>query len=354
MKPPFAAANPTRTAMTRIPRTGKRSAFGAVCAALFVLLATTVSAQESQEINRLIRAGQLGTATTKVDAMLAKNPKDATARFLRGVILAEQGKSNEAINTFQALTEDYPELPEPYNNLASLFAAKGQYEKAKTALEMAIQTNPSYGTAYENLGDVYAKLASQAYDKALQIDKANTAAQAKLAAIRGAFAGIGKTASPQPPATPTKSEPGKPAAAAPAPGSPSALKQTVAAPALSSGAAAAAPGDSTAIMQAVNAWVGAWAARDLDNYLGAYSKAFAPEGKSRDQWEAARRASFPAARSVHVSIEQTQINMIGESEAEVTFLQHFRSERAKLNTRKLLRLSRENGVWHIAQERILH
>ena len=333
--------------MMRIPRSTKRSI---VCGALLALFAASAVAQEAQEINRLIRAGQLGPASTKVEAMLAKNPKDATARFLKGVILAEQGKSSEAINMFQALTEDYPELPEPYNNLASLFAAKGQYEKAKTALEMAIQTNPSYGTAYENLGDVYAKLASQAYDKALQLDKGNTTAQAKLAAIRGAFAG--NKAAPAPAAAP-KAEPVKPAASATVPATPSAVKPTVAAPSASSSSAQPSGASSAAIMQAVNAWVNAWAARDLDTYLGAYSKSFAPDGKSRDEWESARRTSFPATRSVQVSIEQAQVSMVGDSEAEVTFLQHFRSERAKLNTKKLLRLTKENGVWHIAEERIL-
>ena len=320
------------------------------CGALLALLVGAATAQDAQEINRMIRSGQLAAAATRVDAMLAKNPKDATARFLKGVVLAEQGKSNEAISMFQALTEEYPELPEPYNNLATLFAAQGQYEKAKTALEMAIQTNPSYGTAYENLGDVYAKLASQAYDKALQLDKSNTTAQAKLAAIRAAFPGAGKASAPAAaPATAPKAEPAKPAASATVPAVPSALKQTVAAP-----SAPQPPGEaSAAIMQAVNAWVSAWAARDLDAYLGAYSKSFAPEGRSREDWEAARRLSFPATRSVQVSIEQPQISLIGDSEAEVTFVQHFRSERAKLNTKKVLRLSKEKGAWHIAQERIL-
>jgi tetratricopeptide (TPR) repeat protein len=341
--------------MTRTPATIRRRAIGIACGALLALFAAGATAQEAQEVNRMIRAGQLTAAAAKVDAMLAKTPKDATARFLKGVILAEQGKSNEAINTFQALTEDYPELPEPYNNLASLFAAKGQYEKAKTALEMAIQTNPSYGTAYENLGDVYAKLASQAYDKALQLDKANATAQAKLAAVRGAFAatGIGKTPAAQSPATAPKAEPVKPAASATIPAAPLAVKQTVAAPSASSRPASQASGDSSAIMQAVHAWASAWAARDLDAYLGAYSKSFAPDGMSRGEWEAARRTSFPATRSVQVSLEQPQVSMIGDSEAEVTFHQHFRSERANLNTRKMLRLSKENGVWHIAQERIL-
>ncbi len=92
-----------------------------------------------------------------------------------------------AISTFTKLTEDYPELPEPYNNLAVLYAGQGQYDKARMALEMAIRTNPSYSTAHENIGDVYARLASQAYNKALQLDSSNMAVPPKLALIREVF-----------------------------------------------------------------------------------------------------------------------------------------------------------------------
>ena len=79
---------------------------------------------------------------------------------MKGLILTEQGKPADAIKIFTGLTEDYPELPEPYNNLAVLYASQGQYDKARTALEMSIRTHPSYATAHENLGDIYAKMAS--------------------------------------------------------------------------------------------------------------------------------------------------------------------------------------------------
>ena len=118
---------------------------------------------------------------------LATSPKDARGRFLKGIILTEQNKPNDAIKVFTELTQDYPELPEPYNNLAVLYASQGQYDKARTALEMAIRTHPSYATAHENLGDIYAKMASQAYDKALQLDKSNTTAQTKLNLIKDLF-----------------------------------------------------------------------------------------------------------------------------------------------------------------------
>src|SRR5687768_13565240 len=145
-------------------------------------------------------------------------------RFQKELILTEQNRTADAIRIFSALSEEYPELPEPYNNLAVLYASQGHYDKAKTALEMAIRTHPSYATAHENLGDIYAKMASQAYDKALQLDKSNTTAQTKLNLIKDLFP-AGKpartSAKGEPPAkvaaAPAVTKPAPPPAAQPAP-----------------------------------------------------------------------------------------------------------------------------------------
>ncbi len=159
------------------------------------------------EVNRLMRAGQMSDALTKVDAYLASKPRDPQMRFLKGVIQSEGGKPTDAIATFSKLTEDFPELPEPYNNLAVLYAGQSQFDKARAALEMAIRTNPSYATAHENLGDVYAKLASQAYSKALQLDATNTAVAPKLSLIRNLFVADAKGVRPSAaaPASPSAS-----------------------------------------------------------------------------------------------------------------------------------------------------
>src|SRR3979490_2361112 len=146
--------------------------------------ALSVRADELQDIDRLLKQSQHAQALERVNQYLAQKPRDPKGRFIKGLILAEQNKGAEAIEVFAALSRDYPELPEPYNNLAVLYAAQGQYEKARQQLEMSIRTHPSYATAYENLGDVYTKLASQAYDKALQFDSSNSAAKNKLSLIR--------------------------------------------------------------------------------------------------------------------------------------------------------------------------
>ena len=199
----------------------------AVSAAMGVSMAWAQS-DDYAEVNRLLRAGQLADALGKADQYLAGKPRDPQMRFLKGVIQTESGKPTDAIATFSKLTEDFPELPEPYNNLAVLYAGQSQFDKARAALEMAIRTNPSYATAHENLGDVYAKLASQAYSKALQLDAGNAGVAPKLSLIRNLFAADAKGVKPTSAA---------PAAAAPV----AATKPPVAAPAPAATTAAAAP-----------------------------------------------------------------------------------------------------------------
>lgn len=151
---------------------------------LVALCISSAYADETPDIHRLMQAGQYAEALKKTNAVLAKHPDDAQLRFIKGLILAEQNKSAEAIVIFTKLTEDFPDLPEPYNNLAVLYAARGEYDKARATLDLAIRTNPVYATALQNLGDVYAKMASQAYDKALQLEPDNKAPQPRLVLVQ--------------------------------------------------------------------------------------------------------------------------------------------------------------------------
>lgn len=154
--------------------------------ALVALVSASAShADEYSDVSQLIRAGKLVQARARVDSYLAAKPRDPQMRFIKGEIQRDAGELENAIATFTQLTQDYPELPEPYNNLAVIYAGQSQFDKARGALEMAIRTNPSYATAHENLGDVYVKLAGMAYNKALQFDGNNASAKSKLAAMRG-------------------------------------------------------------------------------------------------------------------------------------------------------------------------
>lgn len=146
------------------------------------------SADEYTDVSQLMRSGKTADALSKIEQQLVTRPRDPQMRFFKGLIQRDTGKQSEAIATFTALTEEYPELPEPYNNLAVLYAAQNQFERARAALEMALKNNPRYAVAYENLGDVYARLAAEAYDKALQIDATSSASVLpKLKVVRELF-----------------------------------------------------------------------------------------------------------------------------------------------------------------------
>lgn len=317
-------------------------------------LATTLSfavahADEYSDVNQLLRAGKTAEASAKADQYLAGKPRDPQMRFLKGVIQSESGKTAEAINTFNKLTEDFPELPEPYNNLAVLYAGQSQFDKARTALEMAIRTNPSYATAHENLGDVYAKLASQAYSKALQLDGSNTAVQPKLALIRDLFSPAGKGQKAAAAVAPTKA----PAAVATAPAStttPTAAVATpVAPPTEPSAAAAGADGDAE-VEAAVRAWAAAWAAKDMNAYLAAYGKDFTPpNGQGRKAWEEERRARIVGKSTITVKIDKLSIAAKGNT-ATARFTQDYKADALAIAGRKTLSLVKAGDRWVIVKE----
>jgi Flp pilus assembly protein TadD len=306
--------------------------FAARVGLVFIALAIALPAlaQDVDEAEQLFKAGQHQQALERVNRFLSGNPRDAKARFLKGVILTEQGKTKEAIEIFTKLTQDRPELPEPYNNLAVIYASQGQYEKARVALEQSIRTHPSYATAYENLGDVYAKLASQAYDKALQIDSSNTAAKNKLALVRDLG---GRPSQTQVAAAPKEAP--KPQAAV--------TEKPKAAPAAD---------DSGDVLKAVNAWAAAWSKKDADAYLAFYAKDFkTPGGESRADWEKARRSRISAPKSISVAVASPKVTMSGADRATVTFRQNYKSDVLKANSRKTLVLVKTDGRWRIVEEK---
>ena len=144
-------------------------------------------ADDYADVNQLARSGKVAEALAQADQYLAAKPRDPQMRFLKGVLQSESGRTADAIATFSSLTQEYPELPEPYNNLAVLYAGQSEFDKARVALESAVRANPSYAIAYENLGDVYAKLAAVSYGKAQQLDARNATVQPKLALVRQLF-----------------------------------------------------------------------------------------------------------------------------------------------------------------------
>ena len=307
-------------------------------------------------------------ALEKVDLYISTKPKDAQGMFLRGLILTEMGRSADAIAMFTKLTEDFPELPEPYNNLAVLFAQQKQYDKARTALEMAIRTHPSYSIAHENLGDVYAKLASQAYDKALQLDSSNTATQTKLSMIKELISTSSKPGTkPGAAATPPAAEPVKPAvveATKPVPVVvPPVIKPVEKAPepvATAKTPEVKAPAEKPAdtsgveadVTKALQGWASAWSRKDVKTYLGYYANDFqTPKGVARKAWETERTQRIDKPGKLQVSVDDIKISLANDK-ATVRFRQNYTSATLKSSTGKTLVFVKSAGKWLIQQERV--
>jgi tetratricopeptide (TPR) repeat protein len=126
-------------------------------------------ADATAEIEELIQNKQWTQAHHRLQLDAKQSPQILQSpqwRLLNSQVLAGQGKVQEAIEVLQALTQEFPELPEPYNNLGVLLAARGQLNEALTSLQTAVQARPNYKIALQNLGDLYTALAQQAYRQA--------------------------------------------------------------------------------------------------------------------------------------------------------------------------------------------
>ena len=334
------------------------------------------------EAQRLLRSGQHAQALSKADSYIASKPKEPQGRFTKGLILAEMKRHNDAIIVFKKLTEDFPELPEPYNNLAVIYAQEKQYDKARQALEAAIKTHPAYAVAHENLGDVYAKLASQAYGKALQIDANNPAAQSKLSLIKDLASTPTGTATMRPGAPPP--EPVKIAAADPVkptqiltpppvvatpPKPPLATPPVVTAPAQQAATAVVAkptpvvtptpPAPAPAavkpddVSKVVQHWASSWSRKEVKAYLALYAPEFVPPGGiSRKTWEEERTARITKPGAIEVKVENIVVSLQGNDKATVKFRQHYKSANLKSSAGKTLLMVLSNGRWLIKEERV--
>ncbi|MFA7351020.1 MAG: tetratricopeptide repeat protein [Methylotenera sp.] len=307
--------------------------FVLVVSASFTL--SIAHADELKDISQLADQGQTAAAIDKVNAYIVANPKNAQALFMKGVLLAEQGRRDDAIKTFTEVTEKFPNLPEPYNNLAVLYADQGQFDKARKALETAIKTHPSYATAHENLGDIYARMASEAYDKALQLDTSNSRAQGKLSLIKDLFGTGNKTTI---------------AASKDAAKNSVTSAADVKVVAKKTDANLAGNADE-AIVAAVNGWSQAWSAKNVNQYLASYSDSFKPaKGQSRQAWEQQRRQRVSKPSSISVELSNLKIASNSGDAAKVQFKQSYRADGKPIRTNKTLHMKKVGDNWLIDQE----
>ena len=296
----------------------------------------------ADDAKNLIAQGQYAEALSKLDQHLSKNPQDASARFSRGLALVKLNRTNEAIKAFADLTRDYPQLPEPYNNLAVIYAQQGDYEKARDALEAALATHPSYATAHENLGDIYAALAGAAYNRALLLDQANQGVRNKLNLIsqldRSPIGAPGKA-----PAA---------VAARPVVNEKQPQLQAKAPPEEKTPSEATLDADTTsAVSSALVVWSRAWSSKDLPLYFAAYADDFTPEGGiSRAAWETQRKERILKPARIKVEARDAQFARSGEDRVRVNFTQQYESDTFTDSVAKVIDMQLVNGAWKIVRE----
>lgn len=307
-----------------------------IIALLCISHALPVVAGELDKAQRLVEDGKYRQAQAKVQVYLSKQPDNKRALFLRALTQQKLGQTSEAIRSYEALTISQPKSPEAWNNLAVLYAAKGQHNKARDALLSAINSHPSYATAYENLGNIYAKMAVSAYNRALDTGKKEQAGPIELANINS----LPGERLPVMPATST-------------------LTTAAVAPVQPAPAAAASSGTTNLnndveirnITDTVNGWVNAWSAQNIDGYLAYYAPEFKPAGGiPRRQWENQRRVRLKKPRFIKITIRNKDVFLIDPQSARFSFEQAYKSDRFSDTSRKTLVLKKVNGQWQILRE----
>ena len=278
------------------------------------------------QVQQLISSKNFAQALESVEPLLRSQPKNQRALFLKAIALQQLGRDDVAITIYKQLTIDAPSLPEPYNNLAVLYAKQGKQAEARAALLSAINTHNSYATAYKNLGNIYESMAANAYNKALSIDNKKQNSQLALSTINK----LDK----------------KPVVTTVA--SPAQIKEI---PAANKKTASAKNDESELIIDTIKGWSNAWSAQDSDAYLSYYSASFKPtRGLSKNRWEKERRVRLKKPRFIRVSVHSPVVKMLSKKSALLSFKQDYQSDQFHDAVQKTLVLEKIDGSWQILKE----
>lgn len=159
-----------------------------VLTVLLTLCSAAAQADTAQDVHAQLARGEAAAALQTADRGLASKPQDAALRFLRGVALMDLHRNDDALAQFTTLTQEFPELPDPYNNIALLQARAGRLEAARQALETALRNYPSHRAARANLGQIYLLLAAQTWEQMAAAPTVDPALMRKLQALRALLA----------------------------------------------------------------------------------------------------------------------------------------------------------------------
>ncbi len=149
-----------------------------------LLAGRPAAADVVSDVHGLLAKGELAAALRVADSAVQTNPRDAQSRFLQAVVLMDLQRSDDALAAFTRVAQEFPELPEPFNNIALLQVRAGRLELARQALEIALRNDPGHRAARANLGEVHLMLAVQAWQQAASGAPPDARLQRKLDAAR--------------------------------------------------------------------------------------------------------------------------------------------------------------------------
>jgi tetratricopeptide (TPR) repeat protein len=333
-----------------------------LCMAVLVaiLLSGPVQAVNHESVSArnepLLKVGRHAGSDKEVKPAQMPEGDSAQLKFVQCVQQAQQDAPKKSIACFQRLIQEYPELPEAYNNIGVLYAGMGMHVEARKWFERGLTQQKAYATLHQNLLNLQSEINRSAYAAALQLDISKNNVQPKL----GLLAKI--TSLPQAASTtdslvtgPATRKPTQPLAAVPE--SVVVKEKAVEKPALKiaqePAVPSATPVDSTQqsrVRETVLAWALAWSKKDMPAYLKAYAPSFSPEGNlSRSAWEEQRRLRIMAKKQIHVELSELKISY-SNAKATATFIQSYESGAILTHSRKTLELTEEKGQWVITRE----
>ncbi|WP_028470320.1 tetratricopeptide repeat protein [Neptunomonas japonica] len=337
---------------------------------------------ELMRIEAMSRENNHRAAMSAVNSFLATHPDSLEGKLTKSLVLNNMGQFKEAEALLKNTIARYPSSPEVYNNLAVLYAGQGDNGRAIETLLKAFSTHPTYAQVHQNLRELYATVASQAYNRALDLNEKNSAPQLvmlrrtsgnntpalnyqsstivsndTLAAIKAVPANTVAQPAPKKPvvATPPIT---KPVAKKPVVAKAMTEVPNIKAPVIVEASTPVKPINTKQLVQEavshVNSWASAWSKQNVSGYLNAYTTGFRPlNGLSNNAWQTQRNQRLTKPTFIKVKLNNIRTSLINADTAKVTFKQTYQSNTFKDTSKKQILLTRVNNAWRIKEERSL-
>ena len=123
-------------------------------------------------------------ALKQLETRLSTRPDDSRAAYLKGLVLMQLGRSEEAERWYKMMQANFPDLPQPGNALAVIYAGRGDLPAAEAALRALLEKHPDHTSARVNLARLYVQMAQAEYEKALKDTPDNAMIARKLEALK--------------------------------------------------------------------------------------------------------------------------------------------------------------------------